>query len=207
MDDSYWTIATESSIEIKIKNSRFIAESFLVTSPEQALEKLAAVRKREYAASHHCYAYRVGLFRDTSFKYSDAGEPSGTAGKPIYDQIAGVDCTNTMVIVTRYFGGTKLGTGGLTHAYSEAAQLVLDTSGRCEHYCMTHFRLTVDFGHYDRWQKLLNRLRATVITSAFSDTVSMEVAIRRSRADDLRAAFVELTAGKATIETLHTTDH
>lgn len=164
------------------------------------------MRKREYAASHHCYAYRIGLFNDATFKYSDAGEPSGTAGKPIYDQIAGAGLTNIGVIVTRYFGGTKLGTGGLTHAYSEAAKLVLDKSGRREHFCMAHFRLTLDFGQYDRWQKLLSRLGAIVTASAFTDSVSMEVAIRRSRAEDLKAAFVELTAGKAVIEPIETTD-
>src|SRR5512140_3280741 len=121
MDDAYFTIEHEASIELKIKNSRFIGETYLVTSPEQALERLSSVRKREFSATHHCYAYRVGLSRNVLFKYSDAGEPSGTAGKPIYDQMMGADITQILLVVTRYFGGTKLGTGGLTHAYSEAA--------------------------------------------------------------------------------------
>jgi uncharacterized YigZ family protein len=201
MDDSYFTIAAETSVELKFKNSRFIGETFLVSSAEEALEKLASVKKREYAANHHCYACRVGLPKEIVFKYSDAGEPSGTAGKPIYDQLAGADVTNTLIVVTRYFGGTKLGTGGLTHAYIDTAKAALEKSGRSEHFILIHFDLTLDFGHYDRWQKILSRLGAAVVDSSFSDVITMQVAIRCSRADELKAAFIELTAGKAHIAT------
>lgn len=201
MEDSYFTIAAESSVELKIKNSRFIGDTFLVSSAEEALERLASVKKREYAANHHCYAYRVGLFQETVFKYSDAGEPTGTAGKPIYDQLAGAYVTNTLIVVTRYFGGTKLGTGGLTHAYSDTAKAAMEKSGRTEHFVLMHFDLTLDFGHYDRWQKILSRLGATVVDSSFSDVITMQVAIRSSRADELKSALIELTAGKAHIET------
>jgi uncharacterized YigZ family protein len=202
MDDQYFTIARESSIELKVKNSRFIGEACLVESVEQALKRLTAIRKREHAATHHCYAYRVGVSRESQFKYSDDGEPTGTAGKPIYDHLFGANFTNSLLVVTRYYGGTKLGTGGLTHAYGEAAQAVLELSGRGEHFLQSSLRVLIDFGQYDRVQRLISRIGATVITSDFSDQVRIELAIRRSRAEELRTSLIELTAGKATIETL-----
>lgn len=202
MDDQYCTIAREASIELKVKNSRFIGETCLVTSVENALERLTAIRKQEHAATHHCYAYRVGLSQGAQFKYSDDGEPTGTAGKPIYDHLLGADITNILLVVTRYYGGTKLGTGGLTHAYGEAAQAVLEQSGRAEHFLQSTFRVVIDFSLYDRVQRLISKLGATVTASDFSDQVRLQIAIRRSRAEELRTSLIELTAGKATIDAL-----
>ncbi|MCP4685670.1 MAG: YigZ family protein, partial [bacterium] len=128
MDDSYLTIKRESKIDTKVKGSRFIGETFKVANVAEALEKLDEVRKREYNATHHCYAYITGLGREQVFKYSDDGEPSGTAGRPIYDIIAGADVTSILCVVTRYFGGTKLGTGGLVRAYGETAREALKAS-------------------------------------------------------------------------------
>ncbi|MCK4606997.1 MAG: YigZ family protein, partial [candidate division Zixibacteria bacterium] len=117
MDDQYYEIAGPARIEIKRKGSRFIAETGAVSSVEEAHEQLETVRSREHAATHHCYAYRVGIADEARFKYSDDGEPGGTAGRPIYDVICGCEVTNALLVVTRYFGGTKLGTGGLARAY------------------------------------------------------------------------------------------
>jgi uncharacterized YigZ family protein len=200
MDDEYYTIAREASIETKVKGSRFIGESFLATSLDQALEKLESVRRREHAATHHCYAYLVGLDGETVFKYSDDGEPNGTAGKPIYDVVCGAGITNVLVVVTRYFGGTKLGTGGLVRAYSDAARLALEGSGKKRHFITASFRVELEFPLYDRWLKIINRLDAKALNSDFSDIVRMDIDIRRSRASELQSAFVELTAGKGKIE-------
>lgn len=199
MEDQYYIVADESTIEIKVKSSRFIGESCLVPSIDEALLRLEQIRKREHAATHHCFAYRIGLGQEMVFKYSDDGEPSGTAGKPIFDCIVGADLTNTLVVVTRYFGGTKLGTGGLAHAYGDAAKLVLDRSGRVERFVLAYFKLDLDFGYFDKWQKILVKLGATTTSSNFSESVSMEIAVRRSRAEELRNQFVELTSGKGLI--------
>jgi uncharacterized YigZ family protein len=202
MDDHYLTIAGEAATETKVKGSRFIGETFLVVSVDQAQEKLRAVRKREHAATHHCYAYRVGYGSDAAFKYSDDGEPNGTAGKPIYDVVCGRELTNILVVVTRYFGGTKLGTGGLVRAYSEAAGWAVEKSGAKDNYLTDRFRIELDFKHYDQWARIANRLDAKVIKSDYSDVVTMEVEIRRTRSDELKAACTELTAGKGKIERL-----
>lgn len=202
IEDEYRTIERESQGEIKVKASRFIGETFLVSTLDEALEKLQTVRKREHAATHHCYAYRVGLFGNETFKYSDDGEPNGTAGKPIYDVILGRDLNNLLVVVTRYFGGTKLGTGGLVRAYGNAAAMVVDESGQKTNYLTSRFRCIFGFALYDQWLKALNRLDGRVINSDFSDTVTLEVQIRKSKARDLESAFIELTSGKGQIETV-----
>ncbi len=199
MDDQYFTIAKEATAELKIKNSRFIGETCLVETVEQATEHLQTIRKREYSATHHCYAYQVGLFNQMQFKYSDDGEPSGTAGKPIYDRLTGSGLSNLLIVVTRYYGGTQLGTGGLTHAYSDTAQSVLDASGRKEHFLQTEFDLQIEFPLYDRLQRLAAKLGATIINSDFSDQVKVRLAIRKSRAEELRNHLVELSNGKAII--------
>ena len=127
MSDTYLTIGGYARAEIKIKGSRFIAEAMPVARVEAAEKEIAAVCKREFNATHHCTAYRIGPNGDV-FRYNDDGEPSGTAGIPILRQIDGRSLTDTLVVVTRYFGGTKLGTGGLIRAYGDAARQVLETA-------------------------------------------------------------------------------
>jgi len=200
MEDAYLTIERESRAEIKVKGSRFIGETFCVGGVETALEKLEQVRKREYSATHHCYAYLVGLEEEAAFKYSDDGEPSGTAGHPIYDVITGTGVTNVLCVVTRYFGGTKLGTGGLVRAYGEAAREALAASGTRRHYIKARYRFVIGFSLYDRWQNAVRKLGAETAASEFSDVVTMEIEIRTSRAQQLLELFTEITAGKGEVE-------
>ncbi|RKX25626.1 MAG: hypothetical protein DRP45_05490 [Candidatus Zixiibacteriota bacterium] len=200
MDDSYLTIKRPSRSEIKVKGSRFIGETLVVSTVDDALARLADVRKREYQATHHCFAYIVGLPGNQSFKYSDDGEPNGTAGKPIYDVVAGQGVTNILCVITRYFGGTKLGTGGLVRAYGEAARQVMEMSGMTEHYVTCEFLFKLVFPIYDRWLKVVHELEATVVKSDFSDSVSMRIRIRTGRVDRLLDAFTEITSGSGTVE-------
>ncbi len=200
MDDTFITIRQPSTVETKVKGSRFIARTFVVKSVEEAMDRLGEIRKREYSATHHCYAYIVGRGADRIFKYSDAGEPTGTAGKPIYDVISGSGATDVVCVVTRYFGGTKLGTGGLVRAYSEAAKGAMDNSGLQENFLTNKYRFTLPFGLYDRWQKIMHQLGAIVDASDFSDCVSLRVSIRRAYSARLLEAFTELTSGKGEIE-------
>ncbi|HUV29774.1 MAG TPA: YigZ family protein [Acidobacteriota bacterium] len=200
MDDRFLIIARETKTEIKVKGSRFIGESCLVSSSEKAAARLEEIRRREFSATHHCYAWLTGAPGEQAFRYSDDGEPNGTAGKPIYNVITGSGVTNVLVVVTRYFGGTKLGTGGLARAYTETARAVMDLSGVRERYVCRHYRADLDLSLYDRLQKLLHRLEARIEDTDFSDHVSVRLEIRRSRVDELVASFNELTAGKGRIE-------
>ncbi len=202
MDDLFYTIATPSKIEIKRKASRFIGEAVLVQSPEEATASLASVRKREHAATHHCFAWRCGLEPGIEFKYSDDGEPNGTAGRPIYDALCGRDVTNALVVVTRYYGGTKLGTGGLVRAYGDAAREALVESGRKENLLVDRVAVEIEFPLYDLLMKTVAKHEARKIAADFSDRVKLEIESRRSRTDNLIADIVQLSSGKAKIEKL-----
>ena len=204
MEDRYFEIARESQIEIKIKGSRFIGETRRVASTKAAVAGLEDIRKREHSATHHCYAWQVGPAVNSEFKYSDDGEPNGTAGKPIYDVLVGSTLTNVLVVVTRYYGGTKLGTGGLAHAYSAAARDAIAASGATERFLTDDFRVDIGFPHYDRLQQLLQRLDISIIDSRFTDQISLDVRVRQSRSDQLLKAFTELTSGRGTIEQIST---
>jgi uncharacterized YigZ family protein len=200
VDDTYTTIQTESQIELKVKGSRFIGETVRAVSVDDAVAGLTVIRKREYQATHHCYAYVTGLPGQVKFKYSDDGEPSGTAGRPIYDVVQGSRLSNLLVVVTRYYGGTKLGTGGLVRAYSGAARAVVEASDRSQHYLTRDYRCVLAFARYDQWLREIHKLGAAVTDSEFSDEVVLRVRVRRSLAEALVILFVELTSGKGKIE-------
>lgn len=152
--NGYRTIAHESEIEIVIKKSRFIGYAFLVATAEEANEKLAALRKRQWDASHHCSAYVLGADKQLQ-KYSDDGEPQGTAGMPILQVLHHKDVTNTMVVVVRYFGGVLLGAGGLVRAYSEAAAKALEAAGLCQYVPVVRWGFAVDYAHWARLDRFL----------------------------------------------------
>ena len=125
--DEYRTIAAPSEGLFKEKGSKFIALAFPAESLDEAKNHLEAVKKQYHDARHHCYAYRIGA-EPYELRYNDDGEPSGTAGKPIYGQIESFGLTNILIVVIRYFGGVKLGTGGLIQAYKTAAREALNNA-------------------------------------------------------------------------------
>lgn len=203
MDDSYFTIAQPAKAEIKRKGSRFIGEALLVQNVDTAIEQLEKIRKREHAATHHCYAWRVGLDSgDVKFKYSDDGEPSGSAGRPIYDVLAGRELTYLLLVVTRYYGGTKLGTGGLVRAYGDTAAATLDQAGRLEQFVMGGIEVVIEFRLYERLIKMIHRYGALHSNVEFSDRVTLEIQVRQTRLEALIGDIVELSSGRAVIEEL-----
>ena len=202
MDDSYDTIASPSTVELKEKGSRFIAEIAFAESADIARAQLQTIRKREHAASHHCYAYVVREKEQVQFKYSDDGEPNGTAGKPIYDVITGNNLQNLICVVTRYFGGTKLGAGGLSRAYGASAKAAIEQAGKKTVYFKSNIRLEFSFPVYDQVNRLLQKLGAEVTNSDFSQDVKLELQIRRSLADELHNQYAELTGGKGRFDLL-----
>jgi uncharacterized YigZ family protein len=127
MIDHYKTIAGPSTGEFKDRGSKFFAYAFPVFTEEEWQEELEAVKKEHFKARHHCYAYRLGVDQN-NFRANDDGEPSGTAGRPILGQIDSFELTNVLIIVVRYFGGTKLGTSGLINAYKLSAAAALDNA-------------------------------------------------------------------------------
>lgn len=125
---AYRTVEMSSERELVVKRSRFIGRAFPVSGEEQALFLLEKIRKQHWDATHNCFAYSIGE-KGTCARYSDDGEPSGTAGQPILEAIRSRGLTDVLVVVTRYFGGTLLGTGGLVRAYGASASEALEAAG------------------------------------------------------------------------------
>ncbi len=146
-----------------------------------------------------CFAYRIGLGKKLVIRYSDDGEPAGTAGRPIYDCLEGQDLTNLILIVTRYFGGTKLGTGGLTHAYSDTARQVLLKAGTVEKFITEQIPMVLEFSDYNSAERVIHQIGGKVIESDFSDVVRLTVEIRLSLVHKLKNRLIDLTSGRIKI--------
>lgn len=203
--DTYRTVSGKASVETSVGGSRFIADVCPVASREEAEAWFAIVRRREHAATHHCTAFRCGRTGDT-FHYNDDGEPSGTAGPPILRQIDGHDLTNTAIVVTRYYGGTKLGTGGLVRAYSSAARQVLEAATLMEKVVRVPVRLTFDYSDTSPASRVLDRFDLEVMERDYSDVTQLRVGVRESEVEAFRTAFTNGLGDRGTVAVLHQED-
>ncbi len=156
--DSYYTICGDSVAEVTERGSRFIGYAYCVTSPEDAMEIVARLKKEHHSARHHCYAYRIGGGVEPVLeRSSDDGEPSGTAGRPILGQLLSAEVSDVLVVVVRYFGGTLLGVPGLIAAYRGATVEVLGVSGKQLKVQMEWVRLEVDYRGVDRVMRVVKK--------------------------------------------------
>jgi len=197
MIDSYLTIENESENELVIQRSRFIAFSFIVNTEEQAYQKLSAVKKAHNSATHNCYAYILSPC-DNITRNSDDKEPAKTAGYPILEAIKGKTTYNTMVVVTRYFGGIKLGTGGLSRAYGESASLVLDKSGIVKQIYSAKITLKTDYNFLSATEKTINSL-GTVTDRQFDKDIKITAVCPAIELDNLKDKLNEITNGDADV--------
>jgi len=198
--DSFLTIDRPGRAEIKIKGSKFIGRAVPCADEGEARAVLDDIRKKDYDASHHCYAYHIGTGSRSVFHYSDAGEPSGTAGRPIFDHITGQNLTDLIIVVTRYFGGTKLGTGGLTRAYSQAAEASLAATRTVERFLTCKVAMTIPFSDYNNVERLLRENDCTIVKNDFSDLVRLTAAVRQSRVADIKGRLIELTSARISFD-------
>lgn len=199
MTDAYRTLARPASAEPpKTKGSRFIGEAFPVATEDEAMRRLEVIRKREHAATHWCWAYRLGA-DGNAFRYSDDGEPSGSAGAPILRQIDARGLTNTLVVVTRYYGGTKLGTGGLVRAYGDAASAALAAAPIIERVVRTELRLRFAYDDTSPALHTVSRFDAEIAEQHYAEDTELVVRVRRSEAEALRAAFTDALGGRGTV--------
>ena len=198
--DAYPTLARPAAAEPpKVKGSRFLSCVAPAPDADAALAVVAGVRQREAGASHHCWAYRLGPDAPAP-RFSDDGEPSGSAGMPLLREIEGRALHHVVAVVTRYYGGTKLGVGGLARAYAEAAGQALDAAPRRTVVLREPVRLAFAFDDTSPAMRLLDRFDAVLAGQRFSaQGTELTLAVRRSQADDLRAAFVEATAGRGRV--------
>ena len=194
---SYKTVKKDAFAEMEIKKSRFLAHIAEVRSEEEAESLIKETKKKYYDASHSCSAYILNS--DKGIRHSsDDGEPSGTAGKPILDVISGAGLSNVIVIVTRYFGGTELGTGGLVRAYSGATAEVLKNSEIVE---VTDARLTefvIDYGLLPKLQHICMELGIIIYETEYFEKVKISVLITKEISGKFYKELIEMTAGALT---------
>lgn len=176
MLEKYITIAGTGEAEISEKKSRFIASVFPVQTQEEADEILTKIRKKYWDATHNCYAYQIGE-RNEIQRCSDDGEPQGTAGKPILDVLKGQDIKNTLIIVTRYFGGTLLGTGGLVRAYGKGAKAGIEAAGLIEKMKVCLFTLEMTYPLSGKVQYLLNDQQYIIRQVDYTEVVRFVVEV------------------------------
>ena len=168
MSEAYKTVYIGDTAEIVEKKSRFIANLEHVESEEEALAYIETIRKKYWDARHNCYAYSVGRNREYT-RCSDDGEPSGTAGRPMLDVILGEDIYNVAVVVTRYFGGVLLGTGGLVRAYSKAVQEGLSESLLIEKKKGISLKVTTDYTGIGKIQYIAGERQISILDSEYTD--------------------------------------
>lgn len=198
MQDTYRTLDSGATATLKEEGSRFLAEATPVADREAVKGRIQAVREREHRATHHCTAYRLGVDGD-DYRYNDDGEPSGTAGRPILRQIYARDLTNTLVVVTRYFGGTELGTGGLMRAYGDAADAALDRASIGERVVRTPVRLRFEYDDTAPARQVLQQFDTAVRDSTYTDVTELTVGVRVSEVDAFIEAFTNALAARGEI--------
>lgn len=199
IDDAYSTIGTAARAELKVQGSRFLALSFPVSAREDAIGRWKSIKKEYHDATHHCYAYRLGR-EGLDFRSSDDGEPSGTAGRPILSAIDRRGLSDVLVVVVRYFGGTKLGMGGLARAYAEAAETVLAVSAPETRYAQEVLHIAFDHALTPRIMRAADAAGATVAGSEYGECARLALAVRASRVEALRTALVNATSGAVRFE-------
>lgn len=180
--DSYLTVEGNAEAIFKEKSSKFLCYAFHVESEEEIAAHLERLRKQYYDATHHCYAWRLGPFGER-FRANDDGEPSSTAGKPILGQMLSREVTNCLIVVVRYFGGTKLGVPGLIAAYKESAAAVLDASEVVERTVDTHIQVEFSYIVMNDVMRIIKEEQPVVMSQEFDNLCTMMLAVRNSKAD------------------------
>lgn len=199
MLEQYRTVYEGGEGEITEKKSRFIATVHPVESEEEALAFLEEMKKKYWDARHNCYVYSIGMNREFT-RCSDDGEPSGTAGRPMLDVILGEDIYNVAVVVTRYFGGVLLGTGGLVRAYSKAVQEGLAASKVILKQKGIALKITTDYTGLGKIQYIAGERNIPVLDSEYTDKVVMKLLVTVQDVGSVQKAITEGTNGRAGIE-------
>ncbi len=190
MTSHYFVLHAPSNIEYEIKKSRFIGVAMPCDSEASALKQLRQLAAQHPTANHLAFAWRIrdqqGIITERFF---DAGEPSGTAGRPILAPLQGEALINTLVAVVRYFGGIKLGTGGLTRAYGNAAKQAIDAAGKMSWVEMVQYQLTIDYSQLQLLEYQLKQIHGHIVDQQFTDLVTLVVELPVSELADLQQQF------------------
>ncbi|MBI5857008.1 MAG: YigZ family protein [Sphingobacteriales bacterium] len=189
--DHFNTIEKPSVAEYKDRGSKFIAYAFPIADVNGFKEKLATIKKEHPKATHHCFAYRLGL-DGNNFRVSDDGEPSGSAGRPILGQIDSKQLTNVLIIVVRYFGGTLLGVPGLINAYKSAAALTLQVTTIVQRPVLVNYRLQFDYTMMNDVMKLVKQFECVVLKQEMQLFCFLEIAVPKNKLEEVLGKLKEL---------------
>lgn len=202
MITEYNTIENTAGPEqIKEKGSRFIAFAFPVSSKDEAEDSVSTLRKKYHDATHICYAYRIGEGTETCLRYSDDGEPSGSGGIPILNEIKRKDLFNVLVAVVRYFGGVKLGTGGLARAFGSAAREAVEKASIKKIVIVKKIKIQLPHSLIGEIISLVNQLKLDIISQSYTqENALFEIAVPVSKYEDVLTAVKDRSGGRVKIE-------
>lgn len=190
--DTYKTI-TKASKEVlfKDKNSKFFGFAFPVLSEDDVKSKLELLKKQHHTARHWCYAYQIGT-EDLSYRANDDGEPNNSAGMPIYGQIQSFDVTNVLVVVVRYFGGVKLGVGGLINAYKTAAQLALESSKIVTKTINKTYLIKFDYKNMNKVMRVIKEKQLKIVDQKLELDCQIQISVRKKESEKIYEIFENL---------------
>ena len=197
-NDLYKTLDFPSEeVLLKEKNSKFFGYAFPITSEEEIKEILQRLRKEHFSARHWCYAYQIGTEK-IQYRANDDGEPNNSAGMPIYGQIQSFEVTNILVVVVRYFGGVKLGVGGLISAYKTAAQMALENATIIEKTIDKHFIISFGYAHMNKVMRIIKEKNLQIVSQKMEMDCEIEISIRKKSVQNLLDTFESLYEIKLT---------
>jgi len=190
--DVYRTILTPSpEVLFKEKNSKFFGYAFPISYEDNVKTYIENLKKHHHSARHWCYAYQIGT-HNIKYRANDDGEPGNSAGMPIYGQIQSFDVTNILIVVVRYFGGIKLGVGGLTNAYRTTAQLALEESNIVEQTITKEFLLRFDYKNMNKVMRIIKERKLTVVSQKLEIDCKIEISVRKKDSEIIFKKFNDL---------------
>lgn len=191
-NDTYKTIVKASDeVLFKDKNSKFFGYAFPVTSEDSVKLKLELLKKQHHSARHWCYAYQIGT-ENIMYRANDDGEPSNSAGMPIYGQIQSFDVTNVLVVVVRYFGGVKLGVGGLINAYKITAQLALESSKIITKTINKDYLITFDYKNMNKVMRVIKEKQLKIVNQKLELDCQIHISVRKKDAESIYGIFEKI---------------
>ena len=197
--DSYKTVSMEASDEFTEKKSRFIGRCWLVETEEEALARIQEMKKQHYDATHNCWAY---IIKDGPMRFSDDGEPGGTAGNPMMQVLQREQIYNVVCVVTRYFGGILLGAGGLVRAYTKGAKIAIDAAGKSMKRVWSVVYLPCPYTFYERVKLEVAAFGGIIRDTQFGAEVELELLFPEAQAEPFLERLTDMTA--ATVEGMET---
>ncbi|MCQ0110848.1 IMPACT family protein [Zhouia amylolytica] len=193
MKDTYKTITTPSTETLyKEKNSKFFGYAFPINNEDEVKPILESIKKQHHSARHWCYAWQLGTDQNISFRANDDGEPNNSAGMPIYGQIQSFELTNILIIVVRYFGGVKLGVGGLITAYKTAAQYALEGADIVEKTIDSEFALYFEYKNMNKVMRIVKEKNLNIIDQKMELDCFIKISVRKKEAGKTKQIFDKL---------------